>query len=503
MKTKIPFVLALLSGASLTFAYAPFNLWYIAPIALIIAIRQLAMVKRERAFFTGWLFGLGWFGAGVSWVHVSIADFGGLPLAASVGMMFLLCAYLALFPAISFYLTKRFASVAAWPLLLPACWFVAEWFRSWFLSGFPWLSLGYSQLHSPLAGWLPIVGETGVTLLIVMLSTSLAISIQRTGRTTTFIMPVLLTLTLGISGLVLNQVDWTQRHKPYSIAMVQGNIAQSLRWAPEHDGPTMEKYLSLTDPLWQNDLIIWPEAAIPKIEPLAQDYIAYVDRLAGQNNTSLVTGIVNFNLETDEAWNNIIVLGNKERHDNVGQYRYFHGNRYAKHHLLPVGEVVPFEDWLRPLAPIFDLPMSSFARGDYQQTNLVANGIHLAPSLCFEIAFPRLLNANLHNDTDFIITVSNDAWFGASHGPDQHLEIAQVRAKEFGIPVLRATNNGITAFIDEKGDLISRLPQFEAGSLTATLYSTRGLTPYRRFGDTFGWVATLLLLVGYRYISRR
>ena len=223
--------------------------------------------------------------------------------------------------------------------------------------------------------------------------------------------------------------------------------------------------------------------------------MAYVDHLSGQNNTALITGITNYNLETDEAWNNLVVLGNKNKDDGVGHYRYLHTNRYSKHHLLPIGEVVPFEDWLRPLAPIFDLPMSSFSRGDYQQTNLSANGIRLAPAICFEIAFPRLVNANLHQDTDFIITVSNDAWFGASHGPDQHLEIAQVRAKEFGIAVLRATNNGITAYIDESGQIISRLPQFEAGSLTASVYSTRGATPYRQFGDTFGWMTTVLMII--------
>ena len=495
MKPLLPLLLALLSGVSLTFAFAPFNVWIITPIALIVAIRQILRIERKRVFLTGWLFGLGWFGAGVSWVHVSIADFGGLPLAGSIGLMGLLCAYLALFPATVFYLLKRFASVKVWPLLLPAAWFIAEWVRSWLLSGFPWLSLGYSQLNSPLAGWLPIIGETGVTLLLLTLTTSLAVATTSTLSPKRIVLPGLLVMVIGVSGLVLNTIEWTTRHQAHRIAMVQGNIAQSLRWTPEEDWPTMEKYLSLTDPLWQSDLIIWPEGAIPKIEPLAGEFLAYVDHLSGQNNTALITGITNYNLETDEAWNNLVVLGNKNKDDGVGHYRYLHTNRYSKHHLLPIGEVVPFEDWLRPLAPIFDLPMSSFSRGDYQQTNLSANGIRLAPAICFEIAFPRLVNANLHQDTDFIITVSNDAWFGASHGPDQHLEIAQVRAKEFGIAVLRATNNGITAYIDESGQIISRLPQFEAGSLTASVYSTRGATPYRQFGDTFGWMTTVLMII--------
>ena len=158
------------------------------------------------------------------------------------------------------------------------------------------------------------------------------------------------------------------------------------------------------------------------------------------------------------------------------------------------------EDWLRGLAPIFDLPMSSFTRGDYQQANLVANGYHFAPALCFEIAFPGQIRQNLYADTDFIITVSNDAWFGHSHGPAQHLEIAQVRAKEFGLPVLRSTNNGITAFINANGEVQSRLPQFETGVLNDEIQKVTGITPYRYLGDLGAWVLSLLgLLIAIRF----
>jgi apolipoprotein N-acyltransferase len=161
--------------------------------------------------------------------------------------------------------------------------------------------------------------------------------------------------------------------------------------------------------------------------------------------------------------------------------------------LLPIGEFIPLEDWIRGLAPIFDLPMSSFSRGDYQQDNIQAKGYHFAPAICFEIAFPKQISANLYYNTDFIITVSNDAWFGGSHGPAQHLEIAQARAKEFGLPVLRATNNGITAFIDHRGHIQSRLPQFEAAVLSDNIQQVKGYTPYRSFGDWPIWFLSMVL----------
>ena len=494
----LPHLLLVTSGASLTLAFAPFNLWLITIPALALAFRQIIKLK-HKPFLAGWLFGAGWFGAGVSWVHVSIADFGGLPLIASIGLMALLCGYLALYPALAIKFTAKYFPTRLWPMALPFFWVVAEWLRSWMLSGFPWLSLGYSQLDSPLAGFAPIIGETGITALLVLSAALLALI---NNKRTVFNAALVITC-LFVSGYMLSQHTWVKPKQTYSVGMAQGDIAQSLRWVPEQDEPTMQTYWSLTEGLWSNDLVVWPEAAVPKLEPLAQPFLAKVNERAFNESTALITGIVNYNWETDEAWNNLIVLGKRNEDAAYPDYQYFHNNRFAKHHLLPVGEFVPFEDWLRPLAPLFDLPMSSFSRGGFQQPNLEANGIKLAPAICFEIAFPRQVMANVHADTDMIITVSNDAWFGRSHGPAQHLQIAQMRALEMGRPVLRATNNGITAFIDHKGKINAVLPQFEAASITAPVIATVGFTPYYHLQDLGVWFLVILLLIGAVVVKRR
>lgn len=473
----------------MTLAYSPFSIWPAALICLTISIAMLNLPQIKRPFLLGWLFGIGWFGAGISWVHVSISQFGGLPLVGSIGLMVLLCGYLALYPALAFYLTKRFFSANTWPLSMPLLWLFSEWLRSWMLTGFPWLSIGYSQLHSPLAGWMPVIGEFGLSGLLILTCSAIAVwlPIRR------YVAGITLVAIMLISGWTLNQYQWTKPSgEKTSIAMVQGNIKQELRWVPEQDRPTMEKYLRMTQMHWQNDLIIWPEAAVPKLEPIAQDYLAALDATAANHNVGLITGIVNYNFETNEAYNSLIGLGSKLPEDNQGHYRYLHSNRFYKHHLLPIGEYIPLESWIRGLAPIFDLPMSSFNRGGYQQENLQVKGINLAPAICFEIAFPNQIRANLYDNTDFIITVSNDAWFDGSHGPDQHLEIAQVRAKEFGLPVLRATNTGITAFIDHNGKIQSRLPQQQAGVLSDSLDKVTGTTIYRVFGDTLAWILAII-----------
>jgi apolipoprotein N-acyltransferase len=500
----VKLVLSCLFGAILTLAYAPFSFWFVTFVSLTGLIFLLRDTLPRPSFKIGFAFGLGWFGAGVSWVHVSIADFGGIPLIGSITLMLLLSAYLALFPALSCYLLSKYFTNRLWPMAMPFIWLLIEWVRSWFLTGFPWLSLGYSQIQGPLAGWFPVIGEFGVSGLIVLISTALG-----TWLSDNKWLPSMIIVTIiVVAGIALNQYQWVKPSgETVRIAMVQGNIEQGLRWAPEQDKPTMDKYRTMTAEHWHNDVIIWPEAAIPQLEPVAAEYLYEIDSLAAQTNTGLITGIVNYNFESREAFNNLIGLGQKHQDEKIknanvgGQYRYFHGNRFAKHHLLPVGEFIPFEDWIRGLAPIFDLPMSSFSRGDYQQANMQAKGYYFAPAICFEIAFPRQISANLFYNTDFIITVSNDAWFGKSHGPAQHLEIAQVRAKEFGLPVLRATNNGITAFIDHQGLIQSRLPQFEAAVLSDVIQQVEGYTPYRLFGDWPIWCLSLLIF-GLAYCNR-
>ncbi|MBT0588093.1 apolipoprotein N-acyltransferase [Alteromonas sp. SM 2104] len=487
-------------GALLTFSYAPFGLWWWPIVSLTGLFYLLHQPGTVSKTLTAWWFGLGWFGAGISWVHVSLADFGGIPLIASVAMMFLLCSYLALYPALAVYIAHRFFKASHWALVLPLLWVVTEWLRSWVLTGFPWLSVGYSQLHSPLGGWLPVVGETGVSALLILMSSGMAYALHQRHWVSCW----LLLIVFPFAGSVLNSVEWSKPNgQTLRTAMVQGNIQQALRWVPEQDAPTMQTYASETTPYLGHDLIVWPEAAIPKLESLALDYLHELDTVTANAGSALITGIVNYNFENEQVFNNLIVVGRKQPGDENGHYRYFHNNRFDKHHLLPIGEFVPFERWLRRLAPIFDLPMSSFTRGDFQQRNLIANGIAIAPAICFEIAFPRQVRANLYNDTQVMLTVSNDAWFGRSHGPAQHMEIAQVRAKEFGLPLIRSTNNGISAFVDHRGEQTLALPQFELASASYTIPLVSGTTPYRRFGDLPIWIVTSLFALSAFLLRKR
>jgi len=208
----------------------------------------------------------------------------------------------------------------------------------------------------------------------------------------------------------------------------------------------------------------------------------------------IITGIQNYNIETKRYFNGLIVLGKKHKDDKIGYY-YNSSNRYYKHHLLPIGEFVPFQSLLRPIAPLFNLPMSSFSRGNYVQKNLKANELSILPLICFEIAFPNQLAANMTEQTELLLTVSNDAWFGSSHGPHQHMEIAQMRAVEFGRPLLRSTNNGVTAVVNHKGKIIAQAEQFKERVLTSNVHLVKGDTFYSQWLHFILWLIILLPLV--------
>lgn len=504
-KSGYSYLLSFFAGASLVFAYAPFSFWPISLLALLVWFSQLDQRSPKQAFYQGLAFGFGWFGAGISWVHVSIEQFGGMPLIVSIILMILLCGYLALYPALAAWLSARLSSKKVVNLyFLPFFWLLSEYLRAHILTGFPWLSLGYSQIDGPLSSLAPLIGEVGISFVLLYFLVAAFKRIQRKQIRSNRI--ILLTVVIATT-IASNSSGIKDTGETINVALVQGNIKQELRWDEEQEQNIINSYIKDSNDLYQShDLVIWPEAAIPKLEPLAQEYLQHLDEQAFTQSSALITGIINYNPDTRSFFNRLVMLGKKQDDDTTGDYYYRNSNHYDKHHLLPIGEFVPFADLLRPIAPFFNLPMSSFSRGDYVQKNLVANNLHIAPLICFEIVFPKQLAANMTEQTDLLLTVSNDAWFGDSHGPHQHLEIARMRALEFGRPMIRSTNNGITAVIDHKGKITADIPQFTKTILSTQVSLVTGTTFYSQYGLHLDKLLLLLfsiILIYHKFISNK
>lgn len=492
--------IASLLGAIQVFAFAPFQQWWVlypSFVGLFLLLKQVHL-QQHKLFLVSFVFNLSMFIATIHWIYVSMDLFGGMPIFLSVVLIVVLCAYLALFPSLALWITfkiKTNSMVIKLLLILPSTWLIMDFLRGWVLTGFPWAYLGYSHIDTPFIGFAPILGVQGVTLAILLACSALTLLLLK--QSTSFALGLILFLT--VSGFALKKLTFTELQEPVKIALVQGNIDQNDKWKPEQLSPSIQKYLKLSgiqinniQENHKNELIIWPETAIAALELNMQSFLQTLSSTLQLNKQSLLTGIVTYNSKNKEYFNSIITLGNTSEDEN---YSATSSNRYQKHHLLPIGEFVPFESLLRPLAPYFNLPMSSFHRGKEIQSNLYVNGTTIASALCYEIAFPELLRKNINKNTGIILTVSNDAWFGKSIGPNQHLQIARMRAIEFGRPVLRSTNTGITAIYNSIGEEIGRLPTFEEGVLRKEVQPAYGETPYQKMGQLPLFIFCLLALV--------
>jgi len=474
--------IALLAGLALPFAFAPFQ-WF--PIA-VISPALLFLTWRNnppwRAFWRGWLYGMGMFGVGVYWLHISIYQFGGLKLPVALLLTYLLVAYLACYPAVAGYVARRFFSVgeALWLLaVVPATWTLVEWLRGWILTGFPWLNLGYSQIDAPLASLAPLVGVYGVSWAVALSAGLLAYAFCGGLRQCAYPLSAIVLLWAG--AFLLGRVSWTEpTGETVKVALLQGNVTQQMKWLPEERQQTIRLYQALTKKFWGEDLIIWPEAAIPAFYHSVTPVIESLQSKARLDGTDLLIGIPVLDPDGARYYNSVVAIGG-------------HAGAYHKQHLVPFGEFMPLGKWLQRLADLLAIPMSGFSAGPANQPLLRVAGHHVGVSICYEIIFGEEIIRALP-DADFLVNVSNDGWFGDSLGPHQHFQMARMRALETGRYVLRATNTGITAVIDAKGEVLARSPQFKIHTLVADIRIYDGWTLYARMGNTPVIVAFFLML---------
>lgn len=470
-----PFFVALALGATSVLGFAPFELFFLPILTLALLFRLWRRATTLRAAtLLGFAWGLGFFLTGVSWVYVSLHDVGGMAAPLAIVATILFCAYLALFPALAGYVYRRSSMTRAhadfWrdALLLAGLWTLTEWLRGWLFTGFPWLSSGYSATPPhPLAGFAPVLGVHGLDFLVAFTAALLAAGLENRR----LLGALAAIAALGGAGQLLRGMDWTQPHgAPLKVSLLQGNIPQSLKWAPENLSLSIETYLELAQ-RYPAALTILPETSIP----------LFFDQVPGEVLRAL-------------RQRGDLLLGIAIRHRDGG---YVNGavqltadglQSYAKRHLVPFGEYVP-----PGFAWFFDLvriPMSDFSAGPKQQRPVEIPGQKIAPTICYEDLFGNELLTMLPEAT-LLVNLSNTAWFGDSLAQPQHLQISRMRALETGRMMLRATNTGITAAIAPDGRVMGQLPPFSRGALVVEAQGFAGTTPYLRWGDALALVLTI------------
>lgn len=481
----------MLLGIALVGGFAPFSFF---PLAIVAPAGLMWLIHGESgktAARVGYLFGVGYFAAGVYWVYNSVHEFGQAPAAFAIALTLVFVLFLSLFPSVLSYLIARYkwldASVSAL-LAIPSLWVLLEWVRGWVFTGFPWLQLGYSQTDTFIGqGVAPVLGVLGVSWFVMVIAVSAYLLVRNrscNGLIYGFSIAVVIGLSLGLS-----QREWTQPvNDPIRVTMIQGNIAQENKWAEDWLVPTILRYSDLTRDNWDSDLIIWPEAALPGLyenfrepvlEPLAEE--------AREHNTDLITGML---YEVDgKVFNSVMTLGSQF-------------GTYFKRHLVPFGEYIPFRNLISWLGDMVVIPSADVSPAT-EAHMLEAAGQKIAASVCYEDAYGAEMSVLLP-EANLLVNVSNDAWFGDSLAPHQHLQIARMRSIEFGRVMLRTTNTGISAVIDHKGKILDRLPQFETATLTAEVQPRTGATLYANTANAvIVPLMSLLLLVGVLWSRRR
>lgn len=481
---RLPALLALASGSLAVLGFAPFSLFLLPPVSAALFYLSLEHASARTALWRGWLFGLGLLGFGVFWIRISLNEFGNMaPWVAHLATA-LFVSGMALYYGLAAWLVRRLDPGSSWvaPLLLfPGLYVLFEWLRGWLLTGFPWLNLGYTQIEGLLAGYAPIIGVYGISLLVVF-SGGLLWGLLRWPLRAR-LLAVLGLVAIWGGGAVLRGVDWTQPAGPaIKVSVLQANIPQAVKWEPGAAVDIAEAYLELTKEAFDSDVIIWPETALPSfLHQVREPLIAPLAERAREEGEEIVMGIPVMDLDTGRYFNGLVSLGSTE-------------DLYAKRHLVPFGEFMPFKAWLGPLVALFEVPMSDFSRGDSERPLLTVGRHRVGASICYEDAFPNEVSQAMP-EAEYLINVSNDAWFGDSLAPHQHLEISRMRALENGRYLARATNTGISAIIDHRGAMIATLPYFVRGSATAEIEPRMGATPYAIVGNwaAIGVALTMIL----------
>ncbi len=497
-------LVAAMLGVAHTQAFAPHDWWWLQLLSLAGLAALFADAPRPRmAAATGYAFGLGWFLSGIWWLYISMHVYGEMPAWMAALAVLLFAGFLSIYPALAgaawhWLGARRGRHGVLTALAFGAVWGLSEWLRGVVFTGFPWLSGGYAQTDGPLAGFAPLFGVYGIGVLSAAVAALLVASVRAfgaRGRQPHAVRRGVATLCLAaavpVAGVALAPIAWTSpAGQPLSVRLLQGNVAQDIKFEPVGIQRSLELYRDLIT-AQPADLVVTPETAFPVIlQELPVDIAIAVRDYMQTTGTTVLFGAAGADSPVDFT-NSVFGLGPQT------PQLY----RYNKHHLVPFGEFIPFG--FRWFVDMMKMPLGDFRRGGLDQAALPVRGILVAPNICYEDLFGEEIAQTLRQQSvpaNILANVTNLAWFGDTIALDQHLQISRMRALEMRRPMLRATNTGMTAVVTPDGKVEKRLPTFTVGTLAATVQGMQGFTPYIRWGNlpVLGACVLIVALAAWR-----
>jgi apolipoprotein N-acyltransferase len=512
LKHLITYGPALISGILLVLCFPTIDLFPIAWIALVPFLLSLYNKEPKEAFKAGLFLGVPYFFGTLYWIYYSINHYGGIPLVASIALVILLCLYLSLYTGFFALFFSIAIRNTAFPALFiaPVFWVVLEFLRSYLFTGFPWSSIGYTQYKFlTVIQIADITGIYGVSFLVLAVNGAVAdIFLIKRRIKDIPLFPLLQTVTgfcllllFVISTFVYGHFRLGEKRpgKELTASIIQGNIEQDKKWEPSYQSTVMEVYkdLSLKASSSSPSIIIWPETAVPFFFETDREYTEKLMDFQKQLDSYLLFGsvLVKGKNNGENLLSNSAVLLDK-----AGKVTYI----YGKIHLVPFGEYVPLQKILFFLDKLV-VGIGNYSSGDNYLKAETPFG-SFASLICYEIIFPGLVRRFYSKDGDFIVNITNDAWFGKTTGPYQHFSMAVFRAVENRKPVIRAANTGISGFIDSNGRIISQTDLFQRMILKKNIITDSTRSFYSKYGDLFSYiwiVFSVVLLTNLFWQSRK
>jgi apolipoprotein N-acyltransferase len=492
----------ILFGALYPLGFAPIDFWPLTILSLGLLINEIiskaeveiqdpALSSRHSYFAIIFFWCIGAFGVGVSWVYVSIHEFGHVPMIGAVAISFLLVLTLSVIKGLAGPLIKRFTqqvNPSMLLLFLPFVWVVFEFVQTFIFSGFPWLFAGYSQMDGPFSQLATWFGVYGISWFVIAVTTAVVFILRKwlaskalieasnnKLRFSNWVLCLAIFLSFPLLAYLNAPAPISTTKSTIDVALVQPNVPQEQKWDRQYFSNIINILYQQSEQHWQADLIVWPEGAIPAYQHQVKDILADLDKRARESNTDLLLGLPIYEPEPRVSYSALISLGQ-------------HQDEYHKQVLVPFGEYVPLGKYLRGLIKFLNLPMSSFSPANAEQKAIEFADYQVIPAICYEIAYPDIVHQlarGADNDSTkakLLVTVSNDAWFGDSLGPYQHMQMARMRALELGMPLVRSTNDGITAVVDAKGFMLAKIARYQQQTLRFKVNLTNYQTLYRAYG---------------------
>lgn len=494
------FIPAVISAILVVLSFPKTELYLLMWVALIPFFMSIVKCEPKTAFKQGFVFGLFYFFGTLWWISHSITHYGGFNIVFGLFLILVLCGYLSLYPAIFSYLTSMYIKKTKLPFsfIAPVLWVSLDYLKTYLLTGFPWNSLGYSQYKFlPIIQISDITGVYGVTFLIVAVN-SIVIDVyllkKRQEEKPLFpVMPTYAGYCLVGLALIFSliygiyKLNSTKPTQEITVSVIQGNIDQSQKWDVAFQRYVIDVYKALTLSAIDNktvNLVIWPETSLPFVYDYDQKLTTEINSLAMSTQTYLLVGTMMQKKINGEYYytNSAILL------DPQGKPTY----RYDKIHLVPFGEYVPLKKIL------FFIDKLAYTAGEYIAGDGYIKALspfgNFATLICYEIIFPGLTRKFFTKGGDFIVNITNDAWFGDTPGPYQHFAMAVFRAVENRKVLIRSANTGISGFINSKGEIIDKSNTFVRQYLSQKLTIDKTLTFYSKYGDIFSYFCILMSL---------